>query len=175
MLGGGFLGLEPGQSLNDRIQILQKALALRNGETRENAFVDTARQRIVRFQNARTLLGDLDGIGPGVVARPPPLQHALLQHAPDDVRQRRPIDARQLDELRLIQSLILRNREQNSVLPRRQPVGPELDLKHLGRALASSVKKMKRRPFKTVMCRFPCHSHPDARPFLENGKPRCAA
>ena len=47
--------------------------------------------------------------------------------------------ARQLDELRLVQPLVLRDREQNGILPWRQTFAAELDLEHLGGALSGSV------------------------------------
>jgi hypothetical protein len=143
LLCGCLFRLQAHQRLHDRVQILQKAVSLRIRQARQNPLVDATRQRIVRLQHPCALIRESDGIGTCVVARTATLQQALLEHPPNDISERRTIDAGQLDELCLIESLVLRDREQNGILSWRQIIAAKLDLKHLGGALPGSVQEMK--------------------------------
>src|SRR6478672_9058226 len=105
MLSGRLFFLETGKRLHDRIQVLQEAVALWCRQARENAFIDATRAWIMALQHLRALIRQLDGIGTGIVPRAPTLQQTLFEHATNDVGERRPINARQIDELRLTEAL----------------------------------------------------------------------
>jgi hypothetical protein len=98
----------------------------------------------VRFQDPCTLLRQLDGIGASVIACAATLQQALFEHPSNNISECRTIDAGPFDELRLIESFVLRDREQNGVLPWCQIIAAQFDLKHFGSALPSPVQEMKR-------------------------------
>ncbi len=83
----------------------------------------------MRFEDLGALVRQLDGVGPSIVPRPATLQHALFEHPTHDVGERRAVDAGSLDELRLVQALVQRNRQQDGVLPRRQIVAAKFGLK----------------------------------------------
>lgn len=132
------------ESRNDDRQIVKKLIALLGRQGIENAIVDATGNRIGQLEMTLALFRQLDSIGASVLFRPPTLQQSLLQHAPDDIGKRAAVDAGPLDEAGLADALVLGNRQQNSILARRQIAAPDLGMKNISGALARAVKHMQR-------------------------------
>ena len=71
------------------------------GSAAKDALVDALGERLGRAQHPPPFVRQLDGIGARVFLGAAALQQAFLEHAADDVGERRAVDARAVDEIRL--------------------------------------------------------------------------
>ena len=95
---------------------------------------------------APAFVRQFDRISARIFFRAPALQQALFEHAPNDVGERRPVDAGFFHEVRLAQALMLRNGDENSILTRCQVAATHFKLKYVSGALASAMQEVNRRP-----------------------------
>ena len=155
-LGGVFGRLQLAERVDDQVEILQEALALLAGKHAEDPLVDLLGQRIGGLQDFPALVGQLHRIGARILFGAAALQQPLFQHAPDDVRQRRAIDAGLLDEMRLADALVLRNGDQNRVLARRQIPFSHLALEDVAGALTGPMQQVNWRSLQSSAGHFAC-------------------
>src|SRR5690606_18123935 len=84
-----------------------------------------------------------------VFFRAPALKKTLLHHAPYDVGQRRPVDARLLNEVSLTEAFVLGHGDEHRVLSWREIPCGHLRLKNLARALPDALQEMNGRSFQS--------------------------
>jgi hypothetical protein len=130
------------QAVDDHSEIGEELIAARWGENLEDAVVDTPDERLAGLENPPALLREADCVSSGIFLCPPSLQQTLLEHAPNDIGERGTVDARAINELRLAQAFMLRDRQQHRILPRRQIGLSDLTLKHVTGALSGTMKEM---------------------------------
>jgi hypothetical protein len=79
----------------------------------------------------------------------------LLQHAPHDVGERA-VDARLLDEMRLAHTFVLRDGNQDRVLPRREIAHRHFALEDVACTLTGPMQQVNRRTFQPADGHFAC-------------------
>ena len=94
--------------------------------------------------SAPPLVGELHRIGARIFPRAAALQQPLPLHAPDDVGERRAVDARALDQPGLAQPLVAGHRDEHGELTRGQVAVLHLGVEDVAGALPCPVQQVDR-------------------------------
>ena len=143
-------------ALTIRLRSCRKRFPLLPGKYCQDLLVDLLGQRIGGLEDFPALVRQLHRVGARVLFGAAALQQALLEHPPHDVGERRAIDARLVDEMRLADAFVLRDGDQNRVLARRQIPTSHLALEDIAGALTGAMQQVNRRSLQSSDGHFAC-------------------
>lgn len=136
------LGRNRAQGLDNRVEAVQKLFAVGVLECAQNDVVDLDRGWFDVAQRAPAVIGQLHGVGTGILTRAAALQQVLLEHPAHDVCECRAVNAGLFDEMRLTQAFITGHGHEHGKLTRRKIGGAQSALEYVARTLSGPMQEM---------------------------------